>query len=234
MKNVETVVKIKYIDFLKLDIKICNVILIVVKKFLNRERKSKFMKINKKLFSEEKAITLIALVITIIVLLILAGISLATLSGNNSIIEQSKNAKERTIDAQNDEDVTLKEYQDELANQIQENFGDGNTSGETYKLVGSGDEFGRGSNMFWIKNSLGEYVSIEPEFNPKMTIEGESGEIYLSSYITNNSYLNGKLLNRIELPPEYFGQYGGKTATITLNMNGTDLTWTGKIGGWQS
>ena len=39
-----------------------------------------------------KGITLIALVITIIVLLILAGVSIAMLTGNNGILSQSQNA----------------------------------------------------------------------------------------------------------------------------------------------
>ena len=42
---------------------------------------------------EEKGITLIALVITIIVLLILAGVSIATLTGENGILTQAENAK---------------------------------------------------------------------------------------------------------------------------------------------
>ncbi len=36
---------------------------------------------------KEKGVTLIALVITIIVLLILAGVSIATLTGDNGILE---------------------------------------------------------------------------------------------------------------------------------------------------
>ena len=49
------------------------------------------MKVNLK---QTKGITLIALVITIIVLLILAGVSIATLTGDNGILTQAKNAKE--------------------------------------------------------------------------------------------------------------------------------------------
>ena len=48
----------------------------------------KFMKKN-----EEKGITLIALIITIIVLIILAGISIATLSGQNGILTRTAQAK---------------------------------------------------------------------------------------------------------------------------------------------
>lgn len=42
---------------------------------------------------QEKGITLIALVITIIVLLILAGVSIATLTGENGILRKSFNFK---------------------------------------------------------------------------------------------------------------------------------------------
>ena len=43
-----------------------------------------------------KGITLIALVITIIVLLILAGVSIAMLTGQNGILTQAQNASEQT------------------------------------------------------------------------------------------------------------------------------------------
>ena len=52
-------------------------------------------------------ITLIALVITIIVLLILAGVTIAALSGDNGILTKAKDAKEKTDQAQEDEEKTL-------------------------------------------------------------------------------------------------------------------------------
>lgn len=45
---------------------------------------------------EERGITLIALVVTIIVLLILATVSIVTLTGNNGILSQSETAREET------------------------------------------------------------------------------------------------------------------------------------------
>ncbi len=45
---------------------------------------------------EQKGITLIALVITIIVLLILAGVSIATLTGENGILNRAKDASKKT------------------------------------------------------------------------------------------------------------------------------------------
>ena len=61
------------------------------------------MKIKKK----ESGITLIALVISIIVLLILAGVTIAALSGDNGILTRAKEAKEKTEQAQDDESKTL-------------------------------------------------------------------------------------------------------------------------------
>ena len=55
------------------------------------------MKENKKILKrKERGITLIALVITIIVLLILAGVSISMLTGDNGILTQAQNAKEKT------------------------------------------------------------------------------------------------------------------------------------------
>ena len=51
---------------------------------------------NIKIKKYERGITLIALVITIIVLLILAGVSIAMLTGDNGILTQGNNAKIET------------------------------------------------------------------------------------------------------------------------------------------
>ena len=62
-----------------------------------------------------KGITLIALVVTIIVLLILAGISIAMLTGQNGILNRAAEAKEKTRTAQKDESQKLKGYEDIMA-----------------------------------------------------------------------------------------------------------------------
>ena len=70
------------------------------KKTMNKQKeKQKYLNIAKK----NKGITLIALVITIIVLLILAGAALATITGNNSIIENANDAVERYNASVNEE-----------------------------------------------------------------------------------------------------------------------------------
>lgn len=54
-----------------------------------------------------KGITLIALVITIIVLLILAGVSIATLTGENGILTRANDAKEKTEESEIREKIKL-------------------------------------------------------------------------------------------------------------------------------
>lgn len=56
---------------------------------------------------EQKGITLIALVITIIVLLILAGVSIAMLTGQNGILTKAGEATTKTSSAEAEEAVKL-------------------------------------------------------------------------------------------------------------------------------
>ena len=61
----------------------------------------------KNVLKEKSGITLIALVITIIVLLILAGVSIAMLTGDNGILTQAKEAKEANIAGTEKEQIQL-------------------------------------------------------------------------------------------------------------------------------
>ena len=56
---------------------------------------------------EQKGITLIALVITIIVLLILAGVSIAMLTGDNGILTKAGDAGDRSAESEFEESVKL-------------------------------------------------------------------------------------------------------------------------------
>ena len=67
------------------------------------------MKKNQIKKERSKGITLIALVITIIVLLILAGVSIATLTGENGILSQATKAKKETEEAKKKEEENLNE-----------------------------------------------------------------------------------------------------------------------------
>lgn len=59
------------------------------------------------MFREQKGITLVALVITIIVLLILAGVTIAALSGPNGILSNATQATKDTAISEAKEAVTM-------------------------------------------------------------------------------------------------------------------------------
>lgn len=74
-----------------------------------------------------KGITLIALVITIIVLLILVGVSIAMLTGKNGIITQAENAKNKTEEAEAQEKADLDEQNVIIENIVAGENGSGGT-----------------------------------------------------------------------------------------------------------
>ena len=63
---------------------------------------------------ENKGITLMALVITIIVLLILVGVTIVAISGENGIIQRAVEAREETEKAEKIEQNTLNSYEDTI------------------------------------------------------------------------------------------------------------------------
>ena len=61
-----------------------------------------------KLYGKSKGITLIALIITIIILVILAGVAISTLTGENGLLNRIKIAKERHNQSEAEEKLKLK------------------------------------------------------------------------------------------------------------------------------
>ena len=78
----------------------------------------------KKTFKNSKGITLVALVITIVILIILAGISISTLT-NTGIFQKAKDAKKASENAQKEEDRLISEYEKEIVKQDAEGIWDG-------------------------------------------------------------------------------------------------------------
>ena len=67
--------------------------------------------------TNNRGITLIALVITIIVLLILAGVSISMLTGQNGILTQASNAKKATEEAAKEENSKLSSIEDYMVSE---------------------------------------------------------------------------------------------------------------------
>lgn len=83
--------------------------------------------------NKEKGITIIALIVTIIVLIILAGITITSLTGDNSIIINSKKAKFRTEIKEIEEQIEMAE--------INRNEGEDFEYGTLNFLIGRNDEY---------------------------------------------------------------------------------------------
>ena len=74
---------------------------------------------------QEKGITLIALVVTIVVLLILAGVSISLVLNNNGVISKAKDAKNQYAEAQTNEEKQLNEVSDWIDTKVGDTTGGG-------------------------------------------------------------------------------------------------------------
>lgn len=78
-------------------------------------------KLKFKMRNDKKGITLIALVITIIVLLILAGVSITTLTGDNGILKRKLTAKKLNQVSSEKEAIEIIATSSQINNKIGEN-----------------------------------------------------------------------------------------------------------------
>ena len=96
---------------------------------------SKEKKINKKLarrnYSNQTGITLIALVVTIVVLLILAGVSLNAIFSENGIIKRAQDAQNKMDQAAENDQKGINELSNWLDSKINGNSGGNTTGGNT-------------------------------------------------------------------------------------------------------
>ena len=134
----------------------------------NRKIRSKKFRIN------AKGITLIALVITIIVLLILAGVSIATLTGENGILTRASESKEKTEKAQEKEGIelavtssqmkdvnTLEITEEKLGDAIKQQFGNNKDFSVTDNKDGSFLVNMNDTNRMYYVSSTGEVITEE-------------------------------------------------------------------------
>ena len=97
------------------------------------------MKIQERIKTKgNKGITLIALVITIIVLLILAGVTIAALSGDNGILKRATEAKEQTNQKNDEETEKIGGYESTIDQYVD---GNGGGSGSGGSGGGTGTNF---------------------------------------------------------------------------------------------
>ena len=89
---------------------------------------------------KNKGITLVALVVTIVVLLILAGVSINLVLGNNGIIAKAKEAETKSAEASQNDLIGMNELAQQLEEQINGSTGNGGkTEPETVPYLPSDD-----------------------------------------------------------------------------------------------
>ena len=109
-----------------------------------------------------KGITLIALVITIIILLILAGITISQLS-NSGLFEKAKIAKEQYQNAQDYEETQIAKYTNEINSYVD---GTRLTSNNEVRLLKKSGV--KNSDIFTLEDSIKKYKRIKITFGVDM------------------------------------------------------------------
>ena len=187
-------------------------------------RGTKGQNLKKRITKSTKGITLIALVVTIIILLILAGVSIAMLTGNNGILSQAGRAKDRTREEGAREKIQLEvmgaydKYGDidlgKLKTNLDNNVGadtskindiliDGATTG---KITVDGKDFyvdGNGN----VLDYDGPEGTDTPEKSTETTIDRSNGTIDIV-FLQNTSYAvsqtpNAPALDNTMVPVKY-------------------------------
>lgn len=171
-------------------------------------------------FRKNRGITLISLVVTIIILLILAGVSISMLIGENGIIKQAQNAKEKTEEAEAQENGTLSQYETIIQQETGELWKQNKT------IISKKD----------IALEVGDYVSYESnveEYNDEngwRILGEENGQLLLvSTYLVNNEYtlsgaedyLNNTGINKLNAECEKYGN--GLYATGARSIKAEDI-----------
>ena len=171
---------------------------------LRAERKSEY-----NTHKRERGITLIALVITVIVLLILAGITISALSGDNGILENAGKAKEETEISQIKEQAEIVKQgvitenlvegteptRDDIINAILDEMGgtaEGNlitTEDGKYEIMVKED-----NTIEVVEKGQGymdaEYKDPAPASDFEYTIDSETNTVTITKYIGTDTVVN--------------------------------------------
>ena len=180
-------------------------------------------------FKEKKGITLIALVITIIVLLILAGVSIAMLTGQKGILTQANNAKNATelasakekvelavigaISQTRDGTLTVGKLRTELAN-----YG-GTVEGDTFPVTATVD-----GKSFTVDNKGNVTSTGSSDQTP--TEQGTLGTVTGSE--TKNTTVKDSLGNQVVVPAGF--KVVNKDANVTDGIVVEDVSHSATAG----
>ena len=160
--------------------------------------------------SKIRGITLISLVITIIVLLILAGITIAQLS-NSVLFSKSQEAKEKHESTQELENITIADYENKIDNYV---------SGNREKITLTEEEYEIFKNQYYFSNEekiIGKWTNGKNIYRKVLsgTNSNNSSEIFVAEGVTSgNNIIN------------YYGEIKAKDGNwININYEGTCMLY---------
>ena len=168
-----------------------------------------------------KGITLIALVITIIVLLILAAVSIAMLTGENGLLKKATKAKEENKLAQAKEQINLmlQEYRierDTGSNKSFENFLQEKKNDKKIDGYAKNENYNENSKKLWDIELDGYFFTVDEEplkiiqYTKTKVRPIASVEMITKGYVLESNIVQFKI--NIELPEEL------KDAVISVNL----------------
>ena len=168
--------------------------------------------VNLKKTKSEQGVTLMALVITIIVLLILAGITIQMALDDNGIIKQAKNAKNKYESSREAEQIAL----GQASNSIQDAM---NSTGETGGSGGTGGSSSSGGGTSGNPDNLQEQIDKLRQENEELKRENEELK---SQQATGNATPEQVLAGATFSTAAKIGQTG-----TMKNRDGTTTSWSG-------
>ena len=180
----------------------------------------------------EKGITLIALVVTIVVLLILAGVSLNLVLGDNGIINKAKEGRDKYAEATQNEQSELNKVDEWLEENVGGSTGGGGSqnlpsTGETKPYL-PGDDFHQvpgtdlSNGLVIEEDGIGnQYVWIEV---PKTTTVYPTAGLDITNF-TEEEYT--KIENDLHTYTDYYRRYTDETLT-----DYTDTYYADSTTGW--
>ena len=178
------------------------------------------------LWKEKKGITLISLVVTIIVLLILAGVGISLLSGENGLLEKTKGAKETYEKTKANELTTLGELEDYIYAETGKVILNEAISGEAGTLKLDSSTILNCSNTYSLKVESDKYNGEIPLKIYGLKNEDTGVMEYVAYSSTNASHKLRELYNpntynfdENTVAIKYIKEEGNEEATITYNSD---------------
>ena len=171
-------------------------------------------KLKEELKYGKKGITLISLVVTIIVLLILAGVTIATLTGENGVLTRATEAKNKTEESQEKEGLELAVTSSQME--------DVNTLEITEEKLSDAikQQFGNNKNFSITDNGDGSFL-VSMNDTQRMYYIDETGEVIYQSKMLKISTADELKAFRDDVNSgnTYEGWYVYLTNDITLDIN---------------